>query len=102
VRLLADRIFLSLSNLQRQNLNPIEQARGFKTLLEQSGCSQEKMAKEVRCGLTRDIIGQSLRLLTFPPELQELVSHDTITPSHAEALARLADEASTLKDAIVL
>jgi ParB family chromosome partitioning protein len=93
-------LYALVENLQRRNLNPVEQARGFKNLLEQSGWSQEKMAQEVGCGLTRDIIAQSLRLLTFPPELQELVSHDTITPTHAEALARLISEPSTLKEAI--
>jgi ParB family chromosome partitioning protein len=103
VRDLSDKemaLYVLIENLQRRNLNPIEQARGFKTLLEQSGWSQEKMAKEVGGGLTRDVIGQALRLLTFPHELQELVSHDTITPTHAEALARVADDASTFKDAI--
>jgi ParB-like chromosome segregation protein Spo0J len=43
---------------------------------------------------------QRLRLLTFPSDLQELVSRDTITPSHAELLAKLADHPSELEDAI--
>mgnify|MGYP001033630187 CR=1 FL=1 len=103
VRELSDKemaLHVLIENLQRRNLNPIERARGFKMLLGQSGWSQEKMAKEIGGGLTRDVIGQALRLLTFPPELQELVSHDTITPTHAESLARLASEPSVLKDAI--
>jgi len=103
VRDLSDKemaLYVLVENLQRRNLNPIEQARGFKMLLEQSNWTQEKMAREVGGGLTRDIIAQSLRLLSFPPDLQELVSHDTITPTHAEALATLADEPSLLKKTI--
>jgi ParB family chromosome partitioning protein len=103
VRDLSDKemaLYVLVENLQRRNLNPIEQARGFKMLLEQSNWTQEEMAKEVGGGLTRDIIAQSLRLLSFPPGLQELVSHDTITPTHAEALATLADEPSLLKKTI--
>jgi len=93
-------LYVLVENLQRRNLNPIEQARGFKMLLEQSNWTQEEMAKEVGGGLTRDIIAQSLRLLSFPPDLQELVSRDTITPTHAEALAALADEPFLLKKTI--
>ena len=48
----------------------------------------------------RDIVAQRLRLLTFPSDLQELVSRDTITPSHAELLAKLVDQPSELEDAI--
>jgi ParB-like chromosome segregation protein Spo0J len=70
--------------------------------LEQSSWSQEKMAEEVPGRLTRDIIGQALRLLTFQPELRELVWHDTIMPTHAEALARLASEPSALSDVITM
>ena len=92
-------LYVPVENLQRRNLNPIEEARAFKTLQER-GWTQQKIADEVGHGVTRDIVAQRLRLLGFPPELQELVSHDTITPAHAETLARLADEPSILKDAI--
>jgi ParB-like chromosome segregation protein Spo0J len=63
------------------------------------GGTQDGIAKEVGQGLTRDKVAQALRLLTFPNELQELVSRDTITATHAELLARLADEPSLLKNA---
>jgi len=89
-----------VENLQRKNLNPIEEARGFRTLQERFDWTQEQIAKEVGHGLTRDIVAQRLRLLTFPPELQESVSRDTITPTHAESVARLVNEPSLLKEAI--
>ena len=92
-------LYVPVENLQRRNFNPIEEARAFKTLQER-GWTQQKIADEVGHGVTRDIVGQRLRLLGFPPELQELVSHDTITPAHAETLARLADEPPILKDTI--
>jgi ParB family chromosome partitioning protein len=88
-----------VENLQRRNLNPVEEARGFR-MLHVKGWTQEQIAKEVGRGLTRDTVAQRLRLLSFPTELQELVSHDTITATHAEALARLADKPSLLKQAI--
>jgi len=92
-------LYVLVENLQRRNFNPIEEARAFKTLQER-GLTQQKIADEVSHGMTRDIVGQRLRLLGFPPELQQLVSHDTITPAHAETLARLADEPPILKDTI--
>ena len=92
-------LYVPVENLQRRDLNPIEEARAFKTLQER-GLTQQRIADEVSHGMTRDIVGQRLRLLGFPPELQELVSHDTITPAHAETLARLADEPPILKDTI--
>jgi len=103
VRALSDEEMAEYSlveNLHRRNLNSIEEARGFKVLQERFGWTQEKIANELGRGLTRDIVAQKLRLLTFPPELQDLVSRDTITPTHAEALARLADDPSILKETI--
>jgi len=92
--------YAMIENLQRRDLNPIEEARGFKTLHERFGWTQEGIAKELGRGLTRDVVAQRIRLLTFPAELQALVSRDTITPTHAEALARLSNEPSLLKEAI--
>jgi len=91
-------VYALIENLHRKNLNPVEEARGFKTLQEQFGWSQEKIAREFN--LTRDIVAQRLRLIGFPIKLQELVSHDTITPTHAEALARLHNDESNLNDVI--
>jgi ParB-like chromosome segregation protein Spo0J len=93
-------LYVIVENLQRRNLNPIEEAKAFISL-EAKGWTQEKIAKEVGCGLTRDIVAQRLRLLTFPTELQELVSRDTITATHAEILATLADDPALLKCTIL-
>jgi ParB family chromosome partitioning protein len=91
--------YVLIENLQRKDLNAIEEAKGFKTLQERFGWTQEKIASQLGRGLTRDIVAQRLRLLTFPVELQNHVSHDTITPTHAETLARLDDDQSLLKEA---
>jgi ParB family chromosome partitioning protein len=87
-----------VENLRRRDLNPVEKARGIKALMDRCHLTQEEAAKELNT--TRDTVAQSLRLLTFPPELQELVSRDTISQSHAEELARLADHPTVLKEAI--
>ncbi len=90
--------YVLIENLQRKDLNAIEEAKGFKTLQERFGWTQEKIADQLGRGLTRDIVAQRLRLLTIPLELQKHVSHDTITPTHAETLARLDDDQSLLKE----
>lgn len=90
--------YVLIENLQRKDLNAIEEAKGFKTLQERFGWTQEKIANQLGRGLTRDIVAQRLRLLTIPVELQKHVSHDTITPTHAETLARLDDDQSLLKE----
>jgi len=87
-----------IENLHRKNLNPIEEAKQLKQLKEQFGWTLEEIAAEVR--RTKDYVAQRTRLLTFPSELQDLLSRDKISPTHAEALARLSDDSSVLKDAI--
>ena len=85
-----------VENLRRRDLNVVEKARGLRILLDRFGWTQEKAAQELN--LTRDIVAQSVRLLTFPPELQELVSRDTISQSHAEELARLAPDMKAMTE----
>lgn len=92
VRKLTDEQMLEMAlveNLQRKNLNPIEEASGYSKLQQKFGWTQEEVAKKV--GKTRDYIAQRLRLLDFPPDIRELVSRDTITPTHAELIASLKD-----------
>ena len=80
-------VYAMIENLQRRDLNPIEEARGFRSLQE-FGWSQERIAKELGRGLTRDIVAQRVRLLSFPADLQELVSHDTITAPPEQKIVR--------------
>ena len=86
-----------VENLRRKDLNVVEKARGYKTMQETWRLTQEQVADEL--GLTRDQVAQTLRVLKFPSDLQELVSHDTITQTHAETLAKLKDTPKLLQEA---
>jgi len=83
----ADHQMLQLSileNVQREDLNPIEKARGFKQLVAQFGLKQEAIAKSI--GLDRSSIANYLRLLELPDEVQKEVSRGTISMGHARAI----------------
>lgn len=86
-----------VENLRRKDLNIVEKARGYKTMQQVWHLTQEQVADVL--GESRDQVAQAVRVLTFPRQLQELVSHDTITQTHAEALARLADSPAFLEAA---
>ena len=82
------RLVLGLTeNLQRENLDPIEEAHGLRLLCDEFGLTQEEVA--VRLGRNRVSINQSLRLLTAAPAVQSAVSSGVITAGHARALAGL-------------
>jgi ParB family chromosome partitioning protein len=100
VRDLSDQQMAKLNlveNLRRKDLNIVEKAKGIKTMQKLCDLTQEQVANVL--GLSRDQVAQTLRVLTFPPDLQTLVSHDTITQTHAEALARLSDSPNLLQEA---
>jgi ParB family chromosome partitioning protein len=80
-----------MENLQRRNLNPIEEAQAFARLRDMSNMTQEEIAR--RLGITRDHVAQRLRLLSLPEWIQENVSRDTVGPSVAEALAYASPQA---------
>jgi ParB family chromosome partitioning protein len=73
-----------LENLQRENLNPIEEARAYKTLLEHTGLTQEELAKRV--GKDRSSLTNTLRLLNLPKEIQQEIESGVLTPGHGRAL----------------
>lgn len=73
-----------VENLQRENLNAIEEARGFLRLCEEQGLTQEEVAKVV--GKDRATIANSLRLLKLPQSVQEMVIDNTLSMGHARAL----------------
>ena len=85
----ADRLVLGLiENLQRADLNPIEEAHGIRLLADQFHLTQEEIAG--RLGRNRVSIAQSLRLLTACPALQSAVSSGALSPGHARALVGLS------------
>ena len=73
-----------VENLQREDLNPIEKAKGFKELIERYGLTQEAAAK--RLGKDRSTIANFIRLLDLPEAVQHVVSRGTISMGHARAL----------------
>ncbi len=87
VREVADEKLLELAlieNIQRQELNPIEEARAYKNLIEAIGLTQEMVAERV--GKNRTVVTTCLRLLKLPKDIQELVEEEKISAGHARAL----------------
>ena len=84
----AERLVLGLiENLQRADLNPIEEAHGIRSLSDQFHLTQEEIA--LRLGKNRVSIAQSLRLLTACPAVQSAVAGGSLSPGHARALVGL-------------
>lgn len=77
-------IFALIENLQREDLNVIEEAEGLKTLIETFGLTQEQAAEKV--GKSRTAVTNYLRLLNLPPEIVELTKKGKITMGHARAI----------------
>jgi ParB family chromosome partitioning protein len=76
-----------IENLQREDLNPIEEAHAFERLMRECGLTQEQVAQKT--GKDRASIANHLRLLRLPPEIQEGVAVGAISMGHAKALAAL-------------
>ncbi len=83
-----------IENLQREDLNPVELAKGIKQLMEEFGLTQEKVAE--RLGKSRPAIANSLRILTLYPEVLDLVEKGKISFGHAKILASVSDYATQL------
>ena len=83
-----------IENLQREDLNPVELAKGIKQLMEEFGLTQEKVAE--RLGQSRSAIANSLRILSLYPEVLELVEKGKISFGHAKILASVTDYATQL------
>jgi len=79
-----------IENIQRQQLNPIEEARAFTRLIEDFGLTQEQVAERV--GRKRPSIANTLRLLKLPSSVQGMVRDGRLTAGHAKALLALGDE----------
>jgi ParB family chromosome partitioning protein len=80
-----------VENLQREDLNPIEEAAAYRRLIEEHGLTQEEVAAIV--GKDRSSVANYLRLLKLPAEVQAEVASGGLTMGHARALAGLPDEA---------
>ena len=79
-----------IENLQRENLNPVEEARGYRDLMEKFGLTQDQVAKQV--GKSRSAVANMLRLLDLPDSVLEMLKNGEISAGHAKALLALDDE----------
>ena len=86
-----------VENLQREDLNPIEEARGFRSLMHDYGLTQEETARSV--GRSRPAVANSLRLLSLSAPVMELVEKGELSAGHARALIPIEDETRQLKAA---
>lgn len=73
-----------IENLQREDLNPIEEANGYQTLMEEYGLTQEEVAQRV--GKSRSAVANALRLLHLPDAIHLLLEEGTLSAGHARAL----------------
>ena len=78
-----------IENLQREDLNPIEEAKAFQRLQDDFGMKQEDIAKKVGC--SRSSVTNAMRLLKLPEEVQELLIKGEISAGHAKALLSFTD-----------
>ena len=79
-----------IENLQREDLNPIEEAGGYQTLIDTFGLTQEDVAHRV--GRSRPAVANALRLLTLSDDLCAMVEAGTLSAGHARALLSIPDE----------
>ncbi|HEX8356530.1 MAG TPA: ParB/RepB/Spo0J family partition protein, partial [Segetibacter sp.] len=84
-----------IENIQRQELNPIEEAKAYKNLVEKLGLTQETIAERV--GKNRTVITTALRLLKLPQDIQNLVEEEKISAGHGRALLMI-NEAETQRE----
>ena len=82
-------------NLQREDLNPIEAARGVKALMDQCGYTQEKIGE--RLGKSRPAIANMIRLLQLPDEVSEMVKDGLLSAGHARVLIGIPDKETQLR-----
>jgi ParB family chromosome partitioning protein len=94
VRDVADEKLLELAlieNIQREELNPVEEARAYRKLIEKIGLTQEMIAERV--GKERSLIATSLRLLNLPSDVLEMIEEGKLSASHGRALLMIGDPA---------
>jgi len=84
-----------IENIQRSDLNPIEEAAAYKKLMDLAGLSQEELA--ARVGKNRSTVANALRLLRLPDDMQKSLESGGISPGHARALLSVQDDRSREK-----
>jgi ParB family chromosome partitioning protein len=73
-----------VENIQREDLDPMEEARAFKELMKKSRLTQQELADRV--GKSREAVANAIRLLNLPPQLQQMVAEGRLSAGHARAL----------------
>ncbi|MGI5895377.1 MAG: ParB/RepB/Spo0J family partition protein [Oscillospiraceae bacterium] len=86
-----------IENLQREDLNPIEEALGYQELMDAYGFTQEQVAKRV--GKSRSAVANALRLIGLPEEVRPLLESGSLSAGHARALLALEDKAQMVETA---
>ena len=79
-----------IENLQREDLNPIEEAQGYKNLIEQFGMTQERVGELM--GKSRSAIANSIRILSLPENIIKMVQNGVLTEGHARTLLAVEDD----------
>ena len=86
-----------IENIQREDLNPVEEAMGYGALIERFGLTQDQVAKQV--GKNRSTVANMLRLLELPTEVLEMLREGDLTTGHARALLALGSEEQMINTA---
>lgn len=89
-----------IENLQREDLNPIEEAQGFQKLMEAAELTQEQAAQ--RIGRSRPAVANALRLLSLPKQISDLVWDRKLSAGHARALLAIEDKEQMIQAAQVV
>ena len=87
-----------IENLQRENLNPVEEAAGYNDLIEKFGMTQEKVAKMV--GRSRSAVANAVRILSLPDRVLKMVENGELSSGHARALLGFEDEEMLIATAL--
>ncbi|MFA6111069.1 MAG: ParB/RepB/Spo0J family partition protein, partial [Candidatus Latescibacterota bacterium] len=84
-----------IENIQREDLNPVEEAEGYRALMDQCFLTQDEVAQKV--GKDRSTVANMVRLLKLPLEIQDYLRQDTLQVGHARALLALDDDDERLR-----
>lgn len=87
--------FALIENLQREDLDPIEEAEGYRNLMKDYGMTQEQVSERV--GKSRPAVANAVRLLELPDSIKKMLREGDLTAGHARALLKLPDEDEMLQ-----